>query len=62
MGKLYVVGIGPGNEDGMTIRARKILDECRIIVGYKTYIKNISPGERYFYDIWFIWNTCRDSD
>lgn len=38
MGKLYVVGIGPGNEEGMTIRARRILDECRIIAGYKTYI------------------------
>ena len=37
-GKLYVVGLGPGNEGGMTIRARRILDECRIIVGYKTYI------------------------
>ncbi len=37
-GKLYVVGLGPGNEDGMTIRARRILDECPVIVGYKTYI------------------------
>lgn len=37
-GKLYVVGIGPGNEDGMTIRARRILDECPVIIGYKTYI------------------------
>lgn len=26
MGKLYVVGIGPGSEDGMTIRARKITE------------------------------------
>ncbi len=43
MGKLYVVGIGPGSEDGMTLRARKILDECRLIVGYKTYIGLIKP-------------------
>ena len=35
---LYVVGIGPGNEEGMTIRARRILDECSVIAGYKTYI------------------------
>lgn len=38
MGKIYVVGLGPGGIDDMTIRARKILDECKIIVGYKTYI------------------------
>ena len=43
MGKLYVVGIGPGNEEGMTIQARRILDECRIIVGYKTYIGLVRP-------------------
>ena len=39
MGKLYVTGIGPGNEKGMTLRAREVLEECTVIVGYKTYIK-----------------------
>ena len=43
MGKLYVVGIGPGSEDGMTIRARRVLDKCRIIAGYKTYIELVKP-------------------
>ncbi|MCR5001511.1 MAG: precorrin-3B C(17)-methyltransferase [Lachnospiraceae bacterium] len=43
MNKLYVVGIGPGNEEGMTIRARKVLDECRVIAGYKTYIDLVKP-------------------
>ncbi|MCR5507971.1 MAG: precorrin-3B C(17)-methyltransferase [Lachnospiraceae bacterium] len=43
MSRLYVVGIGPGSADGMTIRARKVLDECRIIAGYKTYIGLIKP-------------------
>ena len=43
MGKLYVTGIGPGNEKGMTLRAREVLEECTIIVGYKTYIDLIRP-------------------
>lgn len=43
MGKLYVVGIGPGNEDGMTVKARRVLDECHVIVGYKTYIGLVKP-------------------
>lgn len=37
-GKIYVVGIGPGNADDMTVRARRILENCDIIAGYKTYI------------------------
>ncbi|OFI06708.1 cobalt-precorrin-3B C(17)-methyltransferase [Clostridium acetireducens DSM 10703] len=41
MGKLYVVGIGPGGLDYMTIKAKKAIEESDIIVGYKTYIKFI---------------------
>lgn len=37
-GKIYVVGIGPGNADDMTLRARSVLEKCDIIAGYKTYI------------------------
>ena len=37
-GFIYVVGIGPGKEDGITIEAEKALKEVDIIVGYKTYI------------------------
>ena len=37
-GKIYVVGIGPGNADDMTVRARRALESCDIIAGYKTYI------------------------
>lgn len=43
MNRLYVVGIGPGDEKGMTIRAREVLDECRVIAGYKTYIDLVRP-------------------
>jgi precorrin-3B C17-methyltransferase len=35
---IYVVGIGPGRLEEMTIQARRILEECDCIVGYNTYI------------------------
>ncbi len=38
MGKVYVVGIGPGAKDQMTVRAAKVLSECQVIVGYTVYI------------------------
>lgn len=38
MNKLYVVGIGPGNYEEMTIKACKALESCDIIVGYTVYV------------------------
>ena len=38
MGKIYVVGIGPGKRDMMTAQAKEALDRADVIVGYKTYI------------------------
>ena len=38
MGKLYVVGIGPGDYDNMTVRADRALGECQVIVGYSVYV------------------------
>ena len=35
--KLYVVGIGPGAREQMTIRADRVLRECRVIAGYTVY-------------------------
>lgn len=35
--KLYVVGIGPGNYEGMTVRAINVLNESNVIVGYTVY-------------------------
>ncbi|HKR57780.1 MAG TPA: SAM-dependent methyltransferase, partial [Candidatus Nitrosopolaris sp.] len=32
-GKLYVVGVGPGNHEHMTQRARAVIEESQIIVG-----------------------------
>ncbi|MCR4704744.1 MAG: precorrin-3B C(17)-methyltransferase [Lachnospiraceae bacterium] len=37
MGKIAVVGIGPGSFDAMTLEARRALNESDIIVGYKAY-------------------------
>ena len=43
MGKLYVIGIGPGGLDHMTLRAKEAIDECNIVVGYNKYIDMIIP-------------------
>lgn len=48
MSKLYVVGIGPGGYEQMTIRAAKVLETCDIIVGYTVYIDLVAdhfPGK-----------------
>lgn len=41
MGKLYVIGIGPGGLDEMTLRAVKSIEESDIIVGYTKYIEMV---------------------
>lgn len=38
MKKIYVVGIGPGKLDLMTIKAAETLKLCDVIIGYKGYI------------------------
>lgn len=38
MNTVYVVGIGPGSPEQMTVQARRILAECQVIVGYTVYI------------------------
>ena len=41
-GKLYVIGIGPGSTELMTLKARKAIEESEYVVGYKTYVERIS--------------------
>jgi precorrin-3B C17-methyltransferase len=41
MGKLYVIGIGPGGKDHMTTRAIEAIKDSNIIVGYNKYIDYI---------------------
>jgi len=38
VGKLYIVGIGPGHHDHMTFRAKQVIEESNTIVGYETYV------------------------
>jgi precorrin-3B C17-methyltransferase len=50
-GKLYVVGIGPGHHDHMTIRAKQAIEESEVIVGYDTYIslvEDLLAGKEVF--------------
>lgn len=41
-GKLYVVGIGPGSNDLLTVRALKAVQESEVIIGYKFYVELIA--------------------
>ncbi|ATD54836.1 precorrin-3B C(17)-methyltransferase [Clostridium chauvoei] len=43
MGKLYVIGIGPGGLDHITVKALKAIEESNIIVGYTKYVAMIKP-------------------
>ena len=38
VGKLYIVGVGPGSHDHMTFRAKQVIIESDTIVGYDTYV------------------------
>ncbi len=42
-GKLYVVGIGPGRPEEMTLRAREVLSRADAVVGYETYVRLAEP-------------------
>lgn len=41
--KIYVVGIGPGDGDGMTVRSRKVIEGCDVVIGYTTYVDLLKP-------------------
>ena len=43
MGKLYVIRIGPGGLEHMTLRAKDAIEESNIIIGYNKYIDMIKP-------------------
>lgn len=42
MGKISVVGIGPGSLDDMTYRARRVIEDASVVVGYKRYVDLIA--------------------
>lgn len=50
MNKIYVVGIGPGAYEKMTIEAARALEKCDVIIGYTVYIdlvKDYFPGKTF---------------
>ena len=50
-GKLYVVGVGPGSHDHMTYRAKQVIEESEVIIGYDTYVslvENLIAGKEVY--------------
>lgn len=45
MNKLFIVGIGPGSYENMTIAADSALKSCEVIIGYGVYVELVK--ERY---------------
>lgn len=49
--KIYIVGIGPGSIDDMSLRAQRAIEESEVIVGYGLYVKlieDITVGKEIF--------------
>ena len=47
---IYIVGIGPGGKESMTIEADNVLKKADVIVGYETYlelVKDTYPNAEY---------------
>ncbi len=40
-GKLYVVGIGPGEPELLTLKAKSVLEESEFVLGHRAYIEKI---------------------
>ena len=43
LNKLYVVGIGPGAAEQMTMKALRVLESCEVIAGYGVYVDLVKP-------------------
>ncbi len=51
MGKLFVIGIGPGNDGFLTFQAREAIKACELLCGYHVYtalIKKYFPDKEYY--------------
>ncbi len=51
MGKLYVVGLGPGGAEYMTEEAREAMARSDVLVGYTVYadlVRDLYPGKEIF--------------
>jgi precorrin-3B C17-methyltransferase len=40
-GQIFVIGIGPGQLENMTLRAVEVIKSCDVIAGYKVYIEQV---------------------
>jgi len=50
MNRIYVVGIGPGRYEQMTIEAARALESCDVIIGYTVYVDLVRehfPGKEF---------------
>lgn len=50
MNKVYVIGMGPGAYEQMTVKAVRTLEQCEVIVGYTVYVdllKEYFPEKKY---------------
>jgi precorrin-3B C17-methyltransferase len=50
MGKLYVVGFGPGGYEHMTARCIEVIEKADVVTGYTTYVnilKEYFPDKKY---------------
>lgn len=50
MNKIYVVGIGPGEYEQMTVKADRVLGRCDVIIGYDVYVDLVRehfPGKEF---------------
>ena len=51
MARLYVIGIGPGGREHMTLKAIEAIKKCDIIVGYTPYIEylgDLAEGKQIY--------------
>ena len=56
MNQLFVVGIGPGDYESMSIRAERILKNCQVIIGYTVYVELI---QKFFPEAKFLTTPMR---
>ncbi|MEJ8735006.1 precorrin-3B C(17)-methyltransferase [Mediterraneibacter sp. ICN-202921] len=50
MSKAYIVGLGPGAGEQMTLQAKKVIQRCKVIIGYTVYadlLKKDFPDKVY---------------
>ena len=55
IGKVYVIGLGPGAEKEMTYQASTALEKSEIIIGYTVYtglIRERFPDKKYRDSAW----------